>query len=66
MFKPESMLDQMVNVVKHLIANNNIMPLLVPFDPLECKNLITHLNGTNYIILNNLNYNKTFVLLEHH
>ena len=42
------------------------MPLLVPLDPLESKNLIRHLKGTNNNILNNLNYNKTFTLLKDH
>ena len=42
------------------------MPLPITLDPLECKNLIRHLNGTDNKILNNLNYNKTFTLLEDH
>ena len=42
------------------------MPLPVTLDPLECKNIIRHLNDTNYTILNNLHYNKTFTLLEDH
>ena len=42
------------------------MPLPVTLDPLECKNIIRHLNGTNKKILNNLYYNKTFTLLEDH
>ena len=32
-------------------------------DPLECKKFISHFNGTNRKILNNLHYNKTFTLL---
>ena len=35
-------------------------------DPLECKNFIRHLNGTNNEILNYLPYNKIFTLLEEH
>ena len=27
--------------------NHNLMPLPVTLDPLECKNIIRHLNGTN-------------------
>ena len=42
------------------------MPLPITLDPLDCKHLIRHLNGTDSIILNNLNYNKTFTLLEDH
>ena len=42
------------------------MSLPITLDPLECKNLIRHLNGTDNKILNNLNYNKTFTLLEDH
>ena len=41
------------------------MPLPVTLHPLECKNNIRHLNGTNNEILNNLHYNKTFTLLDH-
>ena len=42
------------------------MPLSTTLDPLECKNLIRHLNGTDNKILNNFNYNKIFTLLEDH
>ena len=35
-------------------------------DPLECKNIIRHLNATNNKRLNNLHYNKIFTLLEDH
>ena len=42
------------------------MPLLVTLDPLECQNLIRHLNGTNKKVLNKFRYNKTFTLLEDH
>ena len=38
----------------------------VTLDPLECRNVIRHLNGTNNKILNNLHYNKTFTLWEEH
>ena len=48
------------------VRNHNTMPLAVTLDPLECKNLIKHPNGTNNQILNNFNYNKTFSLLEDH
>ena len=40
------------------------MPLPITIDHLECKNSIRHLNGTDKNVLNNLNYNKTFTLLE--
>ena len=40
--------------------------LPITLDPLECKNLIRHLNGTDIKILNNFNYNKPFTLLEDH
>ena len=42
------------------------MSLSITLDPLECKNLIRHLNLTDNKILNNLNYSKTFTLLEDH
>ena len=38
--------------------NHYTLPLPVTLDPLECKNIIRHLNGTNDKILNNLHYNK--------
>ena len=40
------------------------MPLPVTLDPLECKDIIRHLNSTNNKILNNLHYLKIFTLLE--
>ena len=46
--------------------NHNTLPLPVTLDPLECKNKIRHLNGTNNKILNNLHYKKTFTLSEDH
>ena len=52
--------------VDRTVLNHNTLPLPVTFDPLECKNIIRHLNGTNDKILNNLHYNKTFTLLEDH
>ena len=52
--------------VDRTVWNHNTLPLPVTFDPLECKNIIRHLNGTNNKILNNLHYNKTFTLLEDH
>ena len=48
------------------VWNHNTMPLPITLDPLECKNLIRHLNGTDNKILNNFNYNKTSTLLEDH
>ena len=50
--------------VDRTVWNHNTMPLPVTFDPLECKNIVRHLNGTNNKILNNLQYKKTFTLLE--
>ena len=50
--------------VDRTVWNHNTLPLPVTIDPLECKNIIRHLNGTNDKILNNLQYNKTFILLE--
>ena len=52
--------------VDRTVWNHNTLPLPVLFDLLECKNIIRHLNGTNDKILNNLQYNKTFTLLEDH
>ena len=48
------------------VWNHNTMPLPVTLDPLECKNIIRPLNGTNNKILNNLHYNNTFTFLEDH
>ena len=48
------------------VWNYNTMPLHVTLDPLESKNIFKHLNGTNNKISNNLQYNKTFTLLEDH
>ena len=42
------------------------MPQPVTLDPLECKNIVRHPNGTNNKILNTLHYKKTFTLLEDH
>ena len=52
--------------VDRTVWNHNTLPLPVTLDPVECKNIIRHLNGTNDKILNNLHYNKTFTLLEEH
>ena len=52
--------------VDRTVWNHNTLPLPVTLDPLECKNIIRHLHGTNDKILNNFNYNKTFTLLEDH
>ena len=40
--------------VDRTVWNHNTLPLPVTLDPLECKNVIRHLNGTNDKILNNL------------
>ena len=52
--------------VDRTVWNHKTMSLPITFDPLECKNLFRHLKGTDTKILNNLNYNKTFTLLEDH
>ena len=52
--------------VDRTVWNHNILPLPVTLDPLECKNIIRLLNGTNDKILNNLQYSKTFTLLKDH
>ena len=52
--------------VDRTVWNHNTLPLPVTLDPLECKNIIRHLNGTKDKILNNLHYNKTFTTLEDH
>ena len=46
------------------VWNQNTMTLHLTLDPLVCKNLISHFNGTNNKLLNNLRYNKVFTLLE--
>ena len=40
--------------VDRTVWNHNTLPLHVTLDPLECKNIKRHLNGTNDKILNNL------------
>ena len=52
--------------VDRTVWNHNTMPIPVILDPLECKNIFRHLNGTNNKILNHLHYNKTFTFLEDH
>ena len=52
--------------VDRTVWNHNTMPLPVTLDPLERKNNIRHLNGTNNKILTLLQYNETFTLLEDH
>ena len=42
--------------VDRTVWNHIILLLPVTLDPLECKNIIRHLNGTNDKILNNLHY----------
>ena len=46
------------------VWNHNTMPLPVTLDPLECKNIIRLLNGTNNKIINNLHRYKTFTFSE--
>ena len=41
--------------VDRTVWNHNTLPLPVTLDPLECKNIIRHLIGTNDKILNNPN-----------
>ena len=43
--------------VDRSVWNHNTMLLPVTLDPLECKNIIRHLKGTNNKILNILQYN---------
>ena len=50
--------------VDRIVWNHNTLPLPVTLDPLEAKNIIRHLNGTNNQLLNNLHYNKSFTRLE--
>ena len=52
--------------VDRTVWNHNTLPLPVALDPLESKNNIRHLNGTNDEILNNLQNKKTFTLSEDH
>ena len=52
--------------VDRTVRNHNTLPLPVTLDPIECKNFIRHPNGTNDKILNTLQYNKTFTVLEDH
>ena len=52
--------------VDRTVWNHNTLPLPITLDPLESKNTVRHLNGTNNKILNNLQYNKNFTLLEDH
>ena len=56
----------LLNVKQCTEAPSNIQHanILITLDPLECKNLIRHRYGTDNKILNNLNYSKTFTLLE--
>ena len=42
--------------VDRTVWNHYTLPLPVTLDPLECKNINRHLNGTNNKILNNLHY----------
>ena len=48
----------LIERVDRTIWNHNTMPLPATLDPLECKNVIGHLKGTNNNLLNNLHYNK--------
>ena len=49
--------------VDRTVWKNNTLPLPITLDPLECKNLIRHLNGANNQIINTFSYNLTFTLL---
>ena len=42
-------------LVDRTVWNHNTMPLPITRDPLECNDLIRHLNGTDNKILNNFN-----------
>ena len=55
-----------IDSVDRTVWNRNTMPLPGTLDPLECKNIIRHLKGTNNKILNKLHYNNFFTLLEEH
>ena len=52
--------------VDRTVWNHNTLALPVTLDPLECKHIIRHLNGTNNKKMNNLFYNRTSTLLEDH
>ena len=56
----------MVSHYDRFVWNHNTMPLPVTLDPLVCKIIIRHLNGSNNRKLKNSHYNKIFTLLEHH
>ena len=47
--------------VKRTVWNDNTMSLPGTLDPLECKNINRHLNGSNNKRINNSHYNKTFL-----
>ena len=68
--KKERKLSFQVNVkhrpVDRTVWNHTTVPLPITLDPLECKNVFRHLNGTDNKVLNNLNYTNTFTLLEDH
>ena len=52
--------------VDRTVWNHKTLHLPITLDPLECKNFIRHLNGTNNKRLNNFIYNRTFTISEHH
>ena len=52
--------------VDSTVWNHNTLHRPITLDPLECKNFIRHLNGTNNEIFNNFIYNRTFTISEHH
>ena len=54
------------NTINYLFLKHNKLPLPITLEPLECKTFLRHPNDTNNKILNNLNYNRTFTLLEDH
>ena len=46
--------------VDRTVWNHKTLPLPITLDPLECKNLIRHLNGTNNKLRNHFNYNRPY------
>ena len=52
--------------VDRTVWKHNTMPLFDNLDPLDYKNLIRHLNGTNNKRLNNRNYNNFITFAEVH
>ena len=50
--------------VDRTVWNHNTLPLPVTLDPVECKNIIRHLNGTNDKILNNTSIQQNLYTLR--